>query len=635
MKYGFIKVCSATPQIRVADVQFNSENIVQNVLAAAEKGCQLIVFPELCLCGYTCGDLFQQTVLLNSVVDGLRDICAKTAHVKTLIFVGAPLKHKGKIYNCAVAINCGSIIGVVPKSFVPNYGEFYEKRHFVPAGKQIDEIQIAGCKAPFGTDILFQCEEYDKFTVSAEICEDLWMPDSPSVRHAMAGANIIVNLSCSDEIVGKEQYRRDLVKIQSGKLVCGYIYADAGEGESTTDMVFAGHNLICENGALLAESKLFCNGTVYADLDVDKLDGERRRMASSYFQTAENQHIFVSFKTNNDCGELEREFSKMPFVPSDNAQLSERAETILTIQAKGLEKRLKHTSAKTAVVGVSGGLDSALAFLVACRAFDSLGLDKKNIVAVTMPGFGTTGKTLGNSLSLIENMGATCKKIPIGDSVLQHFKDIEHDPAMHDVTYENAQARMRTMILMDIANKTGGMVIGTGDLSELALGWATYNGDHMSMYAVNSSVPKTLVKYLIGYEAERLGGECKKILTEILNTEISPELLPPDDNGAISQKTEDIVGPYILHDFFLYYAVRWGFEPSKIKFLAEKTFAEDFDRKTIEKWLKNFYKRFFSQQFKRSCMPDGVKVGSVSLSPRGDWRMPSDAIVDSWLKNLN
>lgn len=637
MRYGFIKVCAATPKIRVADLPYNTQNIISAIGEGYKEGCDLIVFPELCVTGYTCGDLFQQKALLDGAQASLVKIAESTSGKKLLAFIGAPLSFQGKLFNCAIAISDGKILGVVPKSYLPNYGEFYERRHFSPAALGRGEIFVGDEKYHFSTDIIFKAGNCKEFTVSAELCEDLWAPLSPSVAHARAGSNIIVNLSCSDETVGKAEYRRNLVKMQSGKLIAGYVYCDAGDGESTTDMVFAGHNLIAENGSILAESTLFRNELVYADIDVEAIASERRRMASSYYREGDevkNNYTVIEFDSEQRDVELTREFSKTPFVPEGNEALKDRAELILSIQAKGLEKRLQHTGSKTAVIGISGGLDSALALMVTCRAFHLLGKSFSDILAVTMPGFGTTAKTKGNSIRLIEAMGATAKTVPITDSVLQHFKDIGHDPEVLDVTYENAQARLRTMILMDLANKTGGMVIGTGDLSELALGWATYNGDHMSMYGVNSSVPKTLVRYLIGYEAERIGGDVGKVLNDILNTEISPELLPPDKDGKIAQKTEDLVGPYLLHDFFLYYVVRWGFAPEKVQYLAERTFREEFDRKTIAKWLKKFYERFFGQQFKRSCIPDGVKVGSVTLSPRGDWRMPSDAVSGLWVNGI-
>ncbi len=633
-RHGFIKVCAATTEIKVADVPFNVRGIASAANKAAEEGAQLVVFPELCVSGYTCGDLFNQRALTEGVLKGLEYLKSNIAG-GALVFVGAPVEKDGRLYNCSVALCRGKILGVVPKTCIPNYGEFYERRHFCAAEKGVSLIDICGESVPFGADIIFKAENMPLFTVSCEICEDLWVPSSPSVRHALAGANVIVNLSCSDEIAGKAEYRRSLVKMQSSKLISGYVYCDAGDGESTTDMVFAGHNVICENGSLLSESRLFENGFTYADIDVDKIDGERRRCASSYYSGEISPHTEVLFDAAESCAEVEREFPKMPFVPKSGKRLAERTELILDLQTMGLVKRLKHTRAKTAVIGISGGLDSALALLVTRRAFEKLGKDFKDIIAITMPGFGTTGKTLKSSVDLTKALGVTLKKTDITQSVLKHFEDIGHDPKVLDVTYENSQARMRTMILMDTANKTGGLVIGTGDLSELALGWATYNGDHMSMYAVNSGVPKTLVKHLIKFEAERLGGKALETLEVILATEISPELLPPDASGEIAQKTEDIIGPYILHDFFLYYVVRWGFVPSKVRFIAYKAFDGVYSRETIDKWLKNFYKRFFAQQFKRSCIPDGVKVGTVTLSPRGDWRMPSDASNAVWMEDID
>ncbi len=640
MNYGYIKVCAATPEIRVADVEFNTKQIIKAIKESAENGSKLTVFPELCVCGYTCGDLFNQPALISACDKSLGEICKATKGIKTLIFVGAPIAESGKLYNCAVAVCNGKVLGAVPKTYLPNYGEFYEKRHFCPAPKNIKQTVVAGRSVALGTDILFVAENNRKFTVAAEICEDLWAPLSPSVKHAQNGANIIVNLSCSDETVGKVEYRRDLVKVQSAKLVAGYVYSNAGDGESTTDLAFSGHNLIAENGKIIAESKPFENCLLYSDIDVEMLSSERRKIASGYFDEREsgendkenNGYLIQSFESAEEDFELSRRFSRTPFVPQDGTKLKERTERILSIQQKGLEKRLKHTNSKTAVLGISGGLDSALALLVTCRAFKALGKDTKDVIAVTMPAFGTTDRTKNNSLELMSALGVTAKEIPIGDSVLRHFYDIGHSPDNRNVTYENAQARMRTMVLMDVANDLGGLVIGTCDLSETALGWSTYNGDHMAMYGVNASVPKTLVKHLIAYEAEKLGGKAQKVLEDILNTEISPELLPPDNKGNIAQKTEDIVGPYILHDFFLYYVVRYGFTPDKIQFIAEKTFSGEFDSETIKKWLNSFYKRFFAYQFKRSCMPDGVKVGSVALSPRGDWRMPSDAVCDVWEK---
>ncbi len=631
MKFGYVKVCAATPEIRVADVKYNTQNIIKAIKESAENGSQLTVFPELCVCGYTCGDLFNQPALITACENAIAEIAKATEGIKTLVFVGAPLLYEGRLYNCAVAISEGQILGVIPKTFLPNYGEFYEARNFAPAPKEMTFANFCGQEegVRFGSKLVFFAHDCPEFTVAAEICEDLWAPDSPSIRLAKAGANIIVNLSASNETVGKAEYRRNLVKMQSAKLNAGYIYANAGSGESTTDLVFAGHNVIAENGVVLSESKLFDNGLIYGEIDLGYLENERRRTSSVFQRNTTDEEYLCCFNTFDSNAEITRAYPKLPFVPERG--LSERSELILTIQSKGLEKRLEHTGSKSAVIGVSGGLDSALALLVTVRAFKSLGKDLKDIIAVTMPGFGTTKKTKSNSVKLMETLGVTVKEIPVGKTVNSHFKDIGHDPDDRNVTYENAQARMRTLVLMDLANDNNGLVIGTGDLSELALGWATYNGDHMSMYGVNAGVPKTLVKHLVAYEADKLGGEIKKILTSILNTEISPELLPPDKEGNIAQKTEDLVGPYELHDFFLYYFVRCGFSPDKILYLACKTFGGEYTEETVKKWLKTFINRFFAQQFKRSCMPDGVKVGSVALSPRGDWRMPSDAVCALWL----
>lgn len=635
MRYGFVKVCAATPEIRVADVRFNTQNIIAAIDESTHKGSQLIVFPELSVCGYTCGDLFNQSVLINGVEEGVNAIKKATVGNKALVFIGVPVRYSDRLYNCAVAISDGKILGIVPKMHLPNYGEFYEKRHFVSGFGECRQLEYCGDTVPFGSKLLFRVQNQPEFCVGVELCEDLWSADSPSLGAASAGAKIIVNLSCSDEMVGKAEYRRDIVKVQSGKLVCGYVYCDAGDGESTTDLVFAGHNLVCENGKIIAENKLFENGLLYGEIDVEALTAERCRKQTYPSETKDGEYRICEFTAAEGSSEIDRFFSTHPFVPEDSSRLSEMANLIINIQAKGLEKRIKHTHSATAVIGISGGLDSSLALLVTRRAFLNLGKPLQDIIAVTMPGFGTTSRTKDNSLRLIELVGATSRTIPIADSVNRHFKDISHDPDCHDVTYENAQARMRTLILMDVANMTGGMVIGTGDLSELALGWATYNGDHMSMYGVNASVPKTLIKYLLRAEADRIGGELKDVLYDILGTEISPELLPPDMSGKIAQKTEDLVGPYELHDFFLYYSVRCGFAPEKVKFLAVKAFGAKYDENTIDKWLKTFYRRFFAQQFKRSCVPDGVKVGPVALSPRGDWRMPSDAVAALWLEWAN
>ena len=634
MKYGFVKVAAATPHIRVADTQFNTQQIVEQISLAGKEGAELVVFPELCVCGYTCGDLFGQDILLNGCVAALKTIAQSTKDSNILVFVGVPYKTDGVLYNCAAVVNGGKVLALIPKRHLPNYAEFYEKRNFQPYKGENRTVVFDGEEIPFGNKIVLRSEKDADFTVAAELCEDLWVPAPPSVSHALMGANIIVNLSASDETAGKAEYRRLIVGTQSGKTVSGYVYADAGEGESTTDMVFSGHNMICENGTLLAECRPFEDkGILYAEIDVHKLAFERRRINTFYDTSSLSGYAFVPFRAEGNWEKLTRVPARLPFVPQGEQALGERAELILSIQAAGLKKRLEHTCAQSAVLGISGGLDSALALLVTVRAFDALKKERKDILAVTMPCFGTTKKTKDNALRLMHELGVICRTVPIGDAVLQHFKDIGHDEKVRNAAYENAQARMRTMVLMDLANDHNGLVIGTGDLSELALGWATYNGDHMSMYAVNGSVPKTLVKFLIGYEAKRLGGEAGSALTDILNTEISPELLPPE-NGKIAQKTEELVGPYELHDYYLYYAVRWGFSPAKVFYLAKQTFAGVYEESVLKKWLVNFYKRFFSQQFKRSCLPDGAKVGSVSLSPRGDWRMPSDASVRLWMDEL-
>ena len=636
MKYGFVKVAAVSPKLKVADVKFNTLKIEEEIARQTKEGTEILVFPELCLCGYTCGDLFLQPLLSEACRRALKELSLFTRGISMLIFVGLPMDYMGKLYNCAAALCNGRVLGIVPKTHIPNYSEFYERRYFSPAPNgNISDYRLweEECTT-FGPKQIFVDEKNPEVKVACEICEDLWVGMPPSVYAASAGATIIVNLSASDETIGKADYRRMLVKSQSGRNVCAYIYADAGTGESTTDMVFAGHNLIAENASVLSESLPFSKGRATAEIDASFLAAERRKLTT--FTGTETPSDFIVTKAGF-CGDGEltlRKVSKTPFVPQENIQLGERAELILSIQAQGLARRLSHTGAKTAVIGISGGLDSSLALLVSARAFEILGRDKKNIVAVTMPGFGTTGKTFDNSLKLIECTGASGRTINISESVLKHFEDIGHDREVLDVTYENAQARMRTMILMDIANKTGGLVVGTGDLSELALGWCTYNGDHMSMYAVNSSVPKTLVKHLVRYEGMRKGGELQKVLEAILATEISPELLPPDKEGKIAQKTEDIIGPYELHDFYLYHAIRLGEAPKKVYYLAKYAFGKAYDEKTLLKWLKNFYRRFFSQQFKRSCIPDGVKIGSVTLSPRGDWRMPSDASAELWLEEL-
>ena len=696
MKDGFIKVAAGTPDVQVADCEFNAAEIIKMVREMEAEGAKVMVFPELCITAYTCGDLFWQENLLEEAKVQLVRIAEETADVDAIIFVGLPLEYKGKLYNVAAGLNHGEILGFVPKTYLPNYNEFYEARYFT-SGEDVDgtvtirrseyglhhdeemtdedvefglEAELEALEeedsfeeleeideepdyidedeteefdevdVPISSNILFICQEMPKLKIAAEICEDLWVPNPPSVGHAYHGANLIVNLSASDEVVGKDSYRKSLVSAQSARLLCGYIYATAGEGESTQDVVYGGHNLIAENGTILAESRRFVNGALYADLDIHRLDNERRRMTTCRFApdlAPEGQDVFyneVYFNAGRGVTPLTRKFDSRPFVPGIKEERERRCDEILNIQAMGLKKRLAHIHCQNAVIGLSGGLDSTLALLVTVRAFDMIGMPREKITAVTMPCFGTTDRTYNNACQLSECLGATLKEVNIREAVNLHFRDIGHDPEVHDVTYENGQARERTQILMDIANQSGGIVIGTGDLSELALGWATYNGDHMSMYAVNASVPKTLVRHLVRYYADTCeDAKLSEILLDILDTPVSPELLPPKD-GVISQKTEDLVGPYELHDFFLYYMLRWTFPPKKIFRLAQNAFAGEYDDETILKWLKTFYRRFFMQQFKRSCLPDGPKVGSVAVSPRGDLRMPSDACAKLWLKQI-
>lgn len=633
MRHGFIKVAAATPDIRVADVDYNKGQIIKQMDEAAEAGAKIIVFPELCITGYTCSDLFLQDILLNSAKKALVEIAEHTKNLDALVFVGVPIAVGGELYNVAAALNHGNILGFTTKSFLPNYGEFYEMRQFRPGPKKAEKILFGGKEIPFGPQLLFVENQMANLIVSAEICEDVWSPVPPSIEAAREGATVIVNCSASDETIGKASYREALISGQSARLISGYIYANAGEGESTTDLVFGGHNLIAENGTILAEAKRFSNGIIYTEFDVQKIANERRKN-TTFTETQEHVLPRIPFGLEQTETILTRTFPSRPFVPRDDQERAKRCEEILTIQAMGLKKRLAHTHAKSAVVGISGGLDSTLALLVTAKAFDALGLERSGITAVTMPCFGTTDRTYQNACKMSLKVGATLREVRIGDAVMQHFKDIGHDPQDHSVTYENSQARERTQVLMDIANQTGGLVIGTGDMSELALGWATYNGDHMSMYGVNASVPKTLVRHLVHYFADTCeDSSLKEVLYDVLDTPVSPELIQPKD-GEIAQKTEDLVGPYELHDFFLYYFLRIGYEPGKIYRIAKLSFAGEYDDETIYKWLRTFCWRFFSQQFKRSCLPDGPKVGTVALSPRGDWRMPSDACVALWIQNL-
>lgn len=632
MKDGFIKVAAATPKIKVADPAYNTEEILKIIDETEKNGASILVFSELTISGYTCGDLFLQQPLLTECKNQLLRIVKATENKSMLVVVGCPIVIKQKLYNCAVVISDGSILGIVPKTHLPNYSEFYELRHFT-SGEGLEEDLWFGEEFGYvnvAVNQLFKCKEIPELVVACEICEDLWVPLPPSTYHAMAGATVICNPSASVETTTKESYRRSLVSNQSARLLAAYIYADAGEGESTQDVVYSGHHLICENGSVLAEAKRFTNEIIYADIDVQKLAAERRKMTSfpggqtdDYFE----QEFSLEVKENK----ITRTFPKAPFVPDNQDERDKRCDEILSLQSMGLKKRLEHTNCKHAVVGISGGLDSTLAVLVTARAFDLLDIPRENLICVTMPCFGTTDRTYQNAVSLIKELGATLKEVRIEKAVRQHFADIGHDENNHDVTYENSQARERTQILMDMANQYNGMVIGTGDMSELALGWATYNGDHMSMYAVNCSVPKTLVRYLVLYYAETTDNKkLSEVLMDVLDTPVSPELLPPVD-GVISQKTEDLVGPYELHDFFLYYMLRFGFPKSKLYRMAKLTFDGVYDDETIKKWLDKFYWRFFSQQFKRSCLPDGPKVGSVAVSPRGDLRMPSDASPAAWL----
>ena len=639
MRDGFICIAAGTPKIRVADCRYNAEQIFTMMREADKQGVKILALPELCLTGYTCGDLFLQDTLLDGAAEGLRTILEATRHLEILTALGMPVRAGGKLYNCAVVIQKGSVLAVVPKTYLPNYGEFYETRWFRSGADCGDDLWPFDDVLAFNSyggigQCLIDCPDVPGLKVGVEICEDLWAGDPPSRRLAEAGATVILNLSASNEVVGKAAYRRQLAVGQSGRLCCAYVYADAGEGESTTDLVFTGHNMIAENGALLAEHR-FSTGLTIADVDVQRLIYERRRLTP--FPAVNTAGLYRNEAAFTSCvTKLTRCVSPTPFIPENEADRAARCEEILTIAALGLKKRLEHTGAKTAVVGLSGGLDSTLALLIAALAMGMLHRPASDIVAVTMPCFGTTDRTRNNAVVLAGRMGATLRAIPIGETVRSHFRDIGQSVDEHDVTYENAQARERTQVLMDVANQTGGLVIGTGDLSELALGWCTYNGDHMSMYAVNASIPKTLVRHLVDYMARdnlKKDQELTDVLEDILDTPVSPELLPAVQ-GEISQRTEDLVGPYELHDFFLYYVLRWGFGPRKVFRLAELALGRSYSREVILKWLRSFYRRFFAQQFKRSCMPDGPKVGSVALSPRGDWRMPSDAVARLWLEEL-
>lgn len=633
MRQGFIKAAAVTPKIKVADPHYNAKEISKGIEEAVRRGAKLIVFPELCLTGYTCGDLFLQELLLTQTREALSEVAAATEDSDALVFVGMPLVKRHKLYNVAAVLQDGELLAFIPKRHIPSYAEFYETRHFEPGSLEAEPFFYENREVPFGADILFQVDGVRGLTVGCEICEDIWAPESPATAHTLAGATVIVNLSASNETVGKDAYREMLVKSASARQIAAYVYCSAGEGESTQDLVFGGHNIIAENGVVLAQAKRFETGVIYTDLDIHRLSHERRRM-STYQGEKVREHRIVPVHMEEEETFLERHFSARPFVPDQPEEREKRCNEILSIQSYGLKKRCEHTGCRSAVLGISGGLDSTLALLVTVRAFDMLGLGRDKITSVTMPCFGTTDRTYDNACRLARLLGTTLREVDIKEAVNVHFRDIGQSGDCHDVTYENGQARERTQVLMDIANQTGGLVIGTGDMSELALGWATYNGDHMSMYGVNVGVPKTLVRHLVRYYADTCKDEgLKALLLDILDTPVSPELLPPVD-GVISQRTEDLVGPYELHDFFLYYMLRCGFEPVKVYRVARMAFAGIYDDDVILKWLKVFYKRFFAQQFKRSCLPDGPKVGSVALSPRGDLRMPSDASAAVWLAQL-
>lgn len=653
MYYGFIKVACVSPRLQVANTSFNAKNIIDEAIKAANNGAKVIVFPELSISGYTCGDLFFQQTLLQNAEKSLTNIIEQTKDIKSIVVVGLPFAQNEGIYNVGAIVFNGKLLALVAKTFLPNYSEFYERRQFTPFNPELKTtfVDFAGfTNIPFGTDIIIKDNKNKNFALAVELCEDLWVPLPPSTKHALNGATIIANLSAGNEIIGKSNYRRNLVKSQSAHTISAYMYANAGKDESTQDMIFAGHNLISENGTLLAESTLFNNETIYASIDLERLAQERRHTTSfgfstnnSFFKKTEytfvNVDLFEQAKTAQIECKLDRFIDSKPFVPSNQQERNIRCSEVISLQSEGLAKRLRHINCKSAVVGLSGGLDSTLALLVTAKAFDLCKIPRSGITAITMPCFGTTSRTYNNACKLANECGATLKEIQISKSVLQHFSDIGQDEQNCDITYENSQARERTQVLMDYANKTNGIVIGTGDLSELALGWCTYNGDQMSMYGVNSSIPKTLVRYLVEWFAiqakENKQLEYADVLFDILDTPVSPELLPAK-NGTISQVTEDLVGPYELHDFFLYYVLRFGFSPAKIFYLAKNSeLAQKYDCEFIKKWLKTFYKRFFTQQFKRSCMPDGAKVGTVNLSPRGDWRMPSDASAEIWLKEVD
>ncbi|WP_010251817.1 NAD(+) synthase [Acetivibrio cellulolyticus] len=640
MKYGFVRVGAAVPKLKVANCEYNAAQIVELIKKADKEYVKFLVFPELCITAYSCGDLFHQDALLKEASKQLENILENTKNTDLVAIIGIPLSLNNQLFNCAVVIQSGKILGAVPKTFIPNYSEFYEERWFATGNKALsDTINICGHNVPFGVDILFENRENSDLCFGIEICEDLWVPIPPSSYQCMYGSTLVFNTSASNELIGKYEYRRELVRQQSARCIAGYVYTSSNTNESTTDVVFGGHALISEYGSILSESQRFVDDEqlIYSEIDIQKLINDRRKNTSFMEGVVEKKYRRILFEQSESQSlALVRHVPPHPFVPSDTGNRDVRCKEIFSIQTSALAKRIKHTGLKHAVIGISGGLDSTLALLVTAKTYELLGIPADNIIAITMPGFGTTNATYTNAMELMKAMNVNIREININDACLQHFKDIGHDANIHDVTYENVQARERTQILMDLANKLGGLVIGTGDLSELALGWCTYNGDHMSMYSVNCSIPKTLVKFLVKWVAENMVDKnVKEILDRILDTPISPELLPPSAEGEINQKTEDIVGPYELHDFFLYHMIRYGASPKKIVYLAEKAFDSKYSNEEIKHWLKIFIKRFFIQQFKRSCLPDGPKVGTISLSPRGDWRMPSDAEANVWLRELD
>ena len=635
-KFGYVRVAASVPELKVANVEFNTKEVIKEIKALDKEGVQIVTFPELCLTGYTCADLFSQDILITKSKEAIKAVIDSTKLLDIISIIGAPIVCDNQLFNCGVVINKGEILGVVPKTYIPNYGEFYEKRWFSTSNTLTSKtINLFGKEVPIGIDLVFRDINDSKFTFGIEICEDLWSPKAPSVEAALNGATMIFNLSASNEVIGKAQYRRNLINMQSAKNVCAYIYSSSGVNESSTDLVFSGYAGISENGSMLVENERFNFKTnhIISDVDIQRLMNNRIKDISFMGIGAINSYRVINIDLKDNNNDLKRIYDAYPFVPSNEDKRAERCSEIINIQACGLAKRIKYTGMKKCVIGISGGLDSTLAFLVIIEAYRKLGISFDNLIGVTMPGFGTTGRTYNNALTLMKNYGVTMREVSIKEASLQHFKDIGLEETDRSVTYENTQARERTQILMDIANKEGGLVIGTGDLSELALGWCTYNGDHMSMYAVNTSIPKTLVRYLVKYFADiEQNEECKKTILDILDTPISPELLPPSKDGKIEQQTESVVGPYILHDFFLYHFMRYGASPDKIKYIASKTFDGMYDEEIIDKWLKFFIKRFFNQQFKRSCLPDGPKVGTISVSPRGDLRMPSDADSSIWLE---